>query len=117
MIDTILPAIRHFLLWLWSQWQTQWLIYTILASVIVAVAASLRTGTFYLAKLPEFLWRKILPLTAVYATFAAVGKSIQLEWIATAAWALLEAELVASILDNLKKLGIEPIPTSLTKAD
>jgi hypothetical protein len=113
--DKFWQAASLIAVWLWAQWQTQALVYTILASVVVAAAATIRTGQFYLAKLPEFLWRKILPLVMVYAVFSLVGDAIQFGWLATVVWALLEAELAGSILDNLKQLGIERIPAALTK--
>jgi phage-related holin len=115
-IDTVWLQLQVWLAWLWSQWQTQILVYHILANFVVALAATIYTKELLLARVPEFLYRKILPYTLVYAVFAFVGESLEMAAIATAAWATLEMALVGDLLDNLKKLGL-PIPDLLTKRD
>ena len=121
-MNNILSVIAEAAVWLWSQWQVQVLVYHILVNVAVALAVSIWTGQFILAKTAEFLYKKILPLVLVYAVFAIVGDLLEMAWIATATWALLESLLLSDLLDNLKQLGIEKgipllrvIPTSFTK--
>jgi len=110
----ILETLKLWLLWLWSQWQTQVLVYHILINVVLAVAASIYTKEFLLDKVPEFLYRKILPLVMVYGVFAFSGEAIGQAGIAGLAWALLEGKLLADSLDNLKKFGLDFIPRSVT---
>ena len=122
-MEELFNVLSGWVLWLWSQWQTQVLVGHIAANVVVAVAVSIATKTFILAKTGEFLYRKVLPLVLVYAVFAFVGESLQLVWVATAAWLMLETALLGDLLDNLKKLGVtnggprilSAIPSSLTK--
>lgn len=111
----ILEAVKIWLLWLWSQWQTQFLVGHICVNAIVAAAVSIWTNDFILAKLPEFLYRKILPLTLIYGAFAFVGETIHQPDVGTAAWGLLTLLLASDMLDNLAKIGLK-VPASLTKA-
>jgi hypothetical protein len=110
----ILEALKVWALWLWSQWQTQVLTYHILINVVLAVAASIYTKEFLLDKVPEFLYRKILPFVMVYGVFAFAGEAIGQAGVAGLAWALLEGKLLADSLDNLKKFGLDFIPRSVT---
>jgi len=107
--------VQGWLLWLWSQWQVQALVAHVLVNLVVAVAASIRTGEFVLAKTGEFLWKKLLPLVLVYGAFATGGEAIGQSGVATATWATIFVVLLGDLADNLKKLGL-PIPEALTKA-
>ena len=110
----ILETVKLWALWLWAQWQTQVLVYHILVNFVVAGAASIHTGEFVLAKLPEFLYKKILPYVMVYGAFAFAGDAIGQGVIATGVWGLITAALVGDLMDNLKRFGL-PIPAALTK--
>jgi hypothetical protein len=104
------------LAWLWAFPQAKIMLTHIGVNLVVAVAATLYTKTFILAKFGEFLYRKVLPYLLVFAFCAAFGQAAGLEWLGTAAWVGLEAMLVGDLTDNLRKLGL-PIPDLLTKRD
>ena len=114
-LNGVLVWLREMFVWIWSQWQVKFLAGHICVNTMLAVGVTIRTKEFVLAKVPEFLYRKILPLTAVYVVFAVFGESINMEGIALVVWGVLVAALVGDTLDNLKKLGIERIPAALTK--
>ncbi len=113
--DAILKWLEGVVLFLWSQWQVKVLVCHIAANVVVALAATIRSGDFILGKIPQFLYKKILPLTLVYGVFAVVGETLKMPGISTAVWGLLELSLTNDTLDNLKLLGLEKIPPALTK--
>ena len=100
--------------WLWSFWQVKFLLGHIALNLVVAIAASIRTGDFVLARTGEFLYKKVLPFLFVYAIFAIFGDATGFGAIQATAFAALEAMLAGDLLDNLYKLGV-PIPPGLTK--
>lgn len=101
--------------WVWGFWQTKFLLAQIGLNFVLAVAVTIRTGEFVLARTAEVLYRKVLPYLLIFAFLAAFGNAINLEWLTTASWLLLVASLTSDMLDNLRKLGV-PIPEGLTKA-
>ena len=113
-VDAVGAWLLNFFVWIWSFWQTQFLLAHIGANVVVAVAVSIYTGQFVLAKTGEFLYKKVLPFVLVFAFCAALGEAAGLQWLMVAAWAGLELMLFGDLADNLSKLGIK-IPDSLTK--
>lgn len=110
----IIAAVKLWFMWLWSQWQTQVLVFHILINVVVALAASIYAKEFIMAKIPEFLYRKILPYTMIYAVFAFAGDAIGQGAVATSVWGLITAALLADLFDNLKRFGLDFIPRSMT---
>jgi len=106
--------ILEVLVWLWAFWQTQFLVIHIGANLIVALAAAIYTGEFVLAKVGQFLYKKVLPFVLIFGFCAGLGEAAGLEWLATVAWAALEANLLGDLADNLAKLGL-PMPDALTK--
>lgn len=98
------------LLWLWSFGEVKFLLGHIGLNVIVAVAASIYSGEFLLAKTGEFLYRKVLPYLILFGAFAAMGEAANWVGFVTIVFGALEAMLVADLLDNLKKFGL-PIPS------
>ena len=114
-VGVILEWLRQVGEFVWAQWEVKVLLSHVIVNVVVAMAASIATGEFVLALVPEFLWKKVLPLVAVYGAFAVFGEASGLGAVATATWALLELKLTGDTLDNLKKLGIEWVPEGLTK--
>lgn len=109
-----LDTLMDFMAWVWSHGEVKFLVGHIIFNAVVAGTVSMKTGDFVLAKFPEFLWKKVFPLTGVWAVSAFFGESINMVWIKPASWVLLEGVLVGDLLDNLKRLGI-PIPDALTK--
>lgn len=100
---------------LWANGEVRFMVGHICLNVVVAIAATVRSGEFILGKTPDFLWRKVLPLLAVYAVFQVFGSSINMDGLGTVVWVGLELLLVNDTLDNLKKLGITFVPEWATK--
>ena len=110
----ILETLRLWFVWLWAQWQTQVLVYHILVNVVVALAASIYAKEFLMAKIPEFLYRKILPYVMLYSVFSFAGESIGQGAVAVGVWGLITTALLADLLDNLKRFGLDFIPRAMT---
>jgi len=85
---------------------TQWMLGHIVINWVVAVAAAMATGTFELKRLSEFLWRKILPLMGVYFAGVSLGGAISAGAVTDAVFIVLEARLLADLVENLGKLGV-----------
>ena len=100
--------------YVWGLWMVKVLVCHVLVNVAVAIAASIYTKSFVLAKTGEFLYRKALPYALVSAVAYAVGESAGLSWVSTAAWAVLEVSLLGDLADNLILLGI-PIPEPVVR--
>jgi len=113
-VDAVGAWLLNALAWIWSFWQTRFLLAHIGANVVVATSVSIYTKEFVLAKSGTFLYRKVLPFLLIYGFCAAFATAAQLEWLMLAAWAALELILLGDLADNLSKLGIK-IPDGLTK--
>jgi hypothetical protein len=112
VIDAILEAIA----WLFLAYpEIRWLLAHIAVNVIVALAVSIYTAEFCLGKTGEFLYRKVLPYTLIYAAFAIFGDALDMRGIAVAAFIGIETFLWSDLLDNLQKVGLK-IPDALTKS-
>lgn len=110
----MLEQLMELLTWLWTLDGVRWITYTTLLSVGVAVAAALYTGDFKFNKLADFLAKKLAPYVIVYGFAKAFALGQNLEWVATAAFALIEAALIANIMENLALLGF-PLPDPVLK--
>jgi len=97
---------KVFFVWLWSFFETKFIISHIAVNFLVAVIASVYSKEFLLGRTFEFLYRKAIPLVALFATFAFFGDMIEMPGIATAVFVVLETKLLADLLDNMKKFGI-----------
>lgn len=103
-----------FLQWVWSFPELKFMLCHIVVNFVVAVAATIVSKEFVLARLAEFLYRKILPYFLVYAVFRFFGEAIGFGSLAYAVFVIIEGALVGDLLDNLSKLGIK-IPRAFTK--
>jgi hypothetical protein len=99
---------------IWAMWEVQFTVYHIALNLAVALAAAIRTGTFELAKIAEFLYRKLLPYLIVFTVATAVSGALSIGWLVTVMWALIELALLGDMVDNLRKMGV-PIPDEIAK--
>lgn len=113
-MDVLWGQIVAWAAWLWSFWQVKFLTCHILLNVAVAVAATVYAKEFLLGKLGEFLYRKVLPYLLIFGAFQLLGEGANLPGVGTAAFAALEAMLLADLLGNLRKMGV-PVPAALMK--
>ena len=107
-------AIVAFFAGIWAMWEVKFLVAHICVNVVVAVAAAIHLDEFQLAKIGEFLYRKLLPYLMVWIVASIAASAANMGALALAAWAILELNLVGDLADNLARLGI-PIPEWLTK--
>ncbi len=83
-------------------------------NVVVAIAAAVTSGTFELAKIAQFLVKKLLPYVAIYFIVKAFGMAAGLEWLGPVVWAAIETSLAGDLADNLVKLGL-PLPDGIKR--
>lgn len=100
------------LLLAWSGWRLKWIVGHILINVVVAWMVSIATGQFLMAKMWEFLYKKLLPFVGIYVVVNFVsyvfGES-SYPWasgLITMTWVSIEAMLTADLADNLEKVAL-----------
>ena len=113
-VQAVLDQLAIYLALIWAYPEAKLLITQIVINFVVAVAATLKSGEFVLAKTAEVLYRKVLPNLLVFGVFALAGGASGYPGLATAAWLALEASLLGDLLDNLAKLGLS-LPDGATK--
>lgn len=106
-IESLVRQIGAWLEELWSLGGVKALVAQIGLNVILAVAAAIKTDSFDLSKIGEFLYRKVAPYLLVYVAAKALGLSAGVEWLAPATYAVLAATLLGDLLENVENLGIE----------
>lgn len=107
-------SIVEFLQWLWTLDGVRTLSINIIVNLVVAIAAAIRMGEFKFHKLGDFLFRKLAPYVLVYGIVKAIAMDTPMAWLAQAAWTILEATLLADLLENAEKLGLR-LPASLAR--
>jgi hypothetical protein len=111
-----LEQVEQLLLVFWNESLIRWILLTVGVNVIVGLLAALSAGEFNLQKLGEFLYRKILPLGGTYAVFWVYGRAVpDMAPLGAAAFAVLEAKLLADLAESLGVLGV-PWPDAIKQA-
>jgi phage-related holin len=123
-MNTTLNSVAGFLQLVWQQPEVKFLLAFIMLNVVVAIAATLKTGEFQLQKMGEFLVRKVVPYVLVYGALkAAVGLLTPDEQAETGISQLLLTSvrsaivlsLTGDMLPNLFNLLGLPLPKPLAK--
>ena len=85
----------------------------LLANWIIALAVSIKSGTFRLKELADLMRSRVVPYILGYLAIGVVA-TIDTAWESAVpiAWAVILAALVGAIIQNLKELGIN-IPNPL----
>jgi len=110
----ILTWLSQAAIYLWSLWYVQFISYHVLFNVSVALLTAIVNAEFKLAKVGEFLYRKLLPYIGLLAVAEAFGGAIGLAALTPAVMVLIETRLAADLMENLKILGV-PIPDAIIK--
>ncbi len=85
----------------------------IIANFVTCIAVAIKTRTFEMKKMGEFLYSRILPYVVAYFGVGIVALvDSSWTWAVTAVWAVILATLVGAILQNLRELGVS-IPKEL----
>lgn len=106
-MQEVFELIKNVALLVWSFDGAKLILSHTLINVVVAIAAAVHTQEFNLSKVGEFLYRKMLPYTAVYAVAKVVGIHAGLDVLAPAVFAVIEVTLAGDLADNLVRLGIK----------
>jgi phage-related holin len=112
--QALLESIKELVLLVWAFDGVKVIVGHVVINVAFAIAAAVYTGTFELAKVGEFLSKKLLPFVAVYFVLKAFGEAAGLGYLAPVVWAAIEASLTGDLVDNLVKLGL-PLPEGLKR--
>ena len=95
----------------WEGWMLKVLVAHVFVNVVVAYAVTTATGAFKMSKMWEFLYRKLLPLVAIYVAINVMSEYVTvLPWatgLTAATWVAMEAMLTSDLADNLEKLGLK----------
>ena len=111
--------LQEFVVYLWSQPEVKFLVGSVFVNLIVAIAASVHLGEFKLYKTAEFLYKKLLPYTLIYAATRLVADWVEVGWLSAAAFAAIEASLLADLLENVAAVGLKhgvELPEGLFKS-
>jgi hypothetical protein len=78
----------------------------IVLNTAIAVLAAHSQGKYEWARLGEFLWRKVAPLSVTYLLVKLFGEAAGLPGLNLVVYAVLEATLLGQLSENLKTLGV-----------
>jgi len=110
--EVIFEYVKQLLVLIWSFDGVKVIVAHTAINVVVAIAAAVVSGTFELAKVAEFLIKKLLPYVAIYFIVKAFGLAAGLEWLGPVVWTAIETSLAGDLADNLVKLGL-PLPDGI----
>lgn len=102
-----MDKVTEVLLWLWTLDGVKTLALSIVFSWLVAIAAAIKQREFDLKRLADFMLDKLAPYVVLYGAVKLIGVEIGFEALAIPVWALLQANIAKSIVENLNILGLE----------
>jgi len=112
--QVLFEFVKELVLLVWSFDGVKVIVGHTIINVVVAIAAAQYTGSLELAKVGEFLGRKLLPFVAIYFVLKAFGEAAGLSFLAPVVWGAIEVSLTGDLMDNLVKLGL-PLPEGLRR--
>jgi hypothetical protein len=113
--QNVLEFVKGLIALAWSFDGVKGIVSSVALNTVVAISAALYTGDFNLKRIAEFLYKKILPLTATYFAAKVFGLSEDVKWLAPAVLLVIEGMLAGDLLNNLAGLGV-PLPNFVLKA-
>lgn len=116
---SVIEFLKNVVQVVWAFDGVKFIVLHVVVNVLVAVAAALKTKTFSLAKVGEFLIAKLAPYVVVYVALKLLGDEIGLPALAPAAWAVITATLLGDLGDSLAQLGLslpEPLRQLVVKS-
>ena len=109
-----LETLRSILLNAWAYDGVKIIVCHTLINVVIALAAALKSNTFELGRVGEFLIRKLAPYVLVYYVVKVAGDGAGVAFLAPLVWTVIEATLTGDLLDNWEKLGL-PLPSAIQR--
>lgn len=104
--------LRGLLAEVWATPGVSTIVYAILLNTMLAIAVAVRSNTFTLARVGDFITQQVIPYVTAYAGAQFLGEGAGYSWIGTAAYAAVMAKIGSSILEKLELLGV-PVPQQL----
>jgi len=114
MPQNVLDFLIAFVLQAWSYAGVKVIVCHTLINVAVAIAVALKTNSFELGRVGEFLIRKLAPYVLVYYMVKVAGEGAGVAFLAPIVWTVIEATLTGDLLDNWERLGL-PLPTAIQR--
>ena len=112
MPQNILEFLTAFLLQAWSYAGVKVIVCHTLINVAVAIAVALKSNSFELGRVGEFLFRKLAPYVLIYNVLQLAGEGAGVAFLGPIVWAVIEATLTGDLLDNWTRLGL-PLPSAI----
>ena len=104
-----IESFKQLVLLVWNYSGVSFITLGVILNLVAALAVALRTGTFTFRVLGDFIFKQLAPYVLIYFAFSLLGEGIGLALVGPAVFAVIQAMLLASIIDKLKELGV-PIP-------
>jgi len=114
MPQNVLEFLTAFVLQAWSYAGVKIIVCHTLINVVVAIAVALKSNSFELGRVGEFLIRKLAPYVLVYYVVKVAGDGAGVAFLAPLVWTVIEATLTGDLLDNWEKLGL-PLPSAIQR--
>lgn len=111
-LQTAIEFLKNLVRQIWSFAGVKFIVCHVVINVIVGVAAALKTRTFSLSKLGDFLISKLAPYVLIYVSIKLFGDEVGLTALAPLAWTVITATLLGDLGDSLMQLGIN-LPQSI----
>ncbi len=95
----------------------RYLVYLVIANLLLGIVASLKSGDFRLTRVADWLGGRVFPLLAGYGSAALIAVARpELGLLRDAAFLTLTATLLGYVLGNLKDFGVQ-LPEQLAGKD
>jgi hypothetical protein len=97
--------------------QVRLILILVAADVLLGISASIKTKSFQLCRLGDFLGNKIIPYLLGYAAVRAVV-TVMPDWesYGTGVWLIIVVALLGDVAGNLDAIGF-PLPPAFQKPD
>lgn len=106
-MSVVIEFLKNLVLAVWSFDGVKFIVLHVVINLVVAVAAALKTKTFSLSKIGDFLISKLAPYVAIYVVVKLFGDEVGLGALAPLTWAVITATLLGDLGDSLTQLGLQ----------
>ena len=114
MPQNVIEFLKMFLLQAWSFPGVKVIVCHTLVNVAVAIAAALKSNSFELGRVGEFLTRKLAPYVLIYYILQLAGEGAGVAFLGPIVWTVIEATLTGDLLDSWERLGL-PLPSAIQR--
>ena len=102
-----MEAITALLVSIWNYDGVKLIVSHTLINLVFGVMAALKTNSFDIDKMLDFILRKLLPYVGCYYVVKLIGVNAGLDALAIPILAIVETVLLSDLLGSLEQLGIK----------